>query len=271
MEITKEIFETHLPSFKCAGYEVYDKMQEPLQMLSESEEIEAKEKYCTPTLLPLLERAVCLEAAWKTVPQLDLVLTPTGFGIVSNSQTAPASKERVAALIENLRQRKSEAYDALHFELLKTDWRETTDAKYNVLDSLLWNATLWRRYGIKVNGQPVYDEEKQAQDLELSIAEDNLDALISPDLHTKLIDEQTTDPEKIEPAVALAIERARKYMACVIMHTPPRALHNIGHSLLDVIRRNIDVFPEYAGSTEYAAQTAARYANRKEDRTFFFG
>lgn len=47
---------------------------------------------------------VC-KALMNAVPSLDLVLTPNGFGIVSNSNVAPASKERVERLIESLQRR----------------------------------------------------------------------------------------------------------------------------------------------------------------------
>lgn len=45
------------------------------------------------------------KAMANAVPSLDLVLTPNGFGIVSNSNVAPASKERVERLIESLQSR----------------------------------------------------------------------------------------------------------------------------------------------------------------------
>ena len=39
------------------------------------------------------------EAFMRAVPSLDLVLTPNGFGIVSNQNVAPASRDHVAWLI----------------------------------------------------------------------------------------------------------------------------------------------------------------------------
>lgn len=51
----------------------------------------------------LLRQLVVAEAFANAVPSLDLVLTPNGFGIVSNSNIAPASKERVERLIAELR------------------------------------------------------------------------------------------------------------------------------------------------------------------------
>ena len=42
------------------------------------------------------------EAMLHAIPQLDLILTPNGFGIVSNQNIAPASKERIERLLISL-------------------------------------------------------------------------------------------------------------------------------------------------------------------------
>ena len=42
------------------------------------------------------------EAMLHAVPQLDLILTPNGFGIVSNQNVIPASKERIERLLLSL-------------------------------------------------------------------------------------------------------------------------------------------------------------------------
>ena len=42
------------------------------------------------------------EAMIHAIPQLDLILTPNGFGIVSNQNIAPASKERIERLLLSL-------------------------------------------------------------------------------------------------------------------------------------------------------------------------
>ena len=46
----------------------------------------------------LVKRIEALDGFYRAIPFLDLVLTPNGFGIVSNQNVAPASKERVASL-----------------------------------------------------------------------------------------------------------------------------------------------------------------------------
>ena len=47
-------------------------------------------------------KIIVTKAFADAVPSLDLVLTPNGFGIVSTTNIAPASKERVQRLIESL-------------------------------------------------------------------------------------------------------------------------------------------------------------------------
>ena len=53
-------------------------------------------------LLHYARMVVVAEAMLHAVPQLDLVLTPNGFGVVSNTNIAPASKERVERLLLSL-------------------------------------------------------------------------------------------------------------------------------------------------------------------------
>ena len=53
-------------------------------------------------LLHYTRMAVVAEAMLHAVPQLDWVLTPNGFGVVSNTNIAPASKERVERLLLSL-------------------------------------------------------------------------------------------------------------------------------------------------------------------------
>ena len=49
-----------------------------------------------------MTRIVALDAFRNAIPHLDLILTPNGFGIVSNTNVAPASKDRVERLISSL-------------------------------------------------------------------------------------------------------------------------------------------------------------------------
>ncbi len=63
--------------------------------------------------LELARQIVAAEAFRMAVPSLDLILTPNGFGIVSNNTVAPASKERVASLVEGLIEMRDAAIEQL--------------------------------------------------------------------------------------------------------------------------------------------------------------
>ena len=55
-----------------------------------------------PQATALARQIVVDEALLRAVPQLDLILTPNGFGIVSNQNVVPASKDRVERLLVSL-------------------------------------------------------------------------------------------------------------------------------------------------------------------------
>ena len=67
----------------------------------------------TNKLLHHARMAEVAEAMLHAIPQLDLVLTPNGFGIVSNSNVAPASKERVERLLSSLEKMRDDTLQVL--------------------------------------------------------------------------------------------------------------------------------------------------------------
>ena len=78
-----------------------------------------------------LEKLVACHAYMTAIPSLDLVLTPNGFGIVSNQTVVPASRERVAALIASLESQRDAAIEALILRLSsRSDWQQSEPGKY---------------------------------------------------------------------------------------------------------------------------------------------
>ena len=59
----------------------------------------------------LIKQLIVYHAFMLAVPSLDLVLTPNGFGIVNNSNVAPASKERVERLLAHLEAQRDTAIE----------------------------------------------------------------------------------------------------------------------------------------------------------------
>ena len=75
-------------------------------------------------LLGLVRRAISLEAFLRSIPRLDLVITEAGFGVASNQDIAPASRERISRELDAAKDRivsfliKSKVYE---------DWRGTEE------------------------------------------------------------------------------------------------------------------------------------------------
>lgn len=104
----------------------------------------------------LLCQLVVTEGFANAVPSLDLVLTPNGFGIVSNANIAPASKERVDRLIAELRSTRDRVLHLLLPKLpMLEGWLGTDQSAYfgatlfPFLDLpvfLGYTDNLWERY-----------------------------------------------------------------------------------------------------------------------------
>ena len=56
----------------------------------------------TDPLRSTATQIIAYDAFHRAIPHLDLILTPNGFGIVNNSNIAPASKERIERLMASL-------------------------------------------------------------------------------------------------------------------------------------------------------------------------
>lgn len=94
------------------------------------------------------------KAMVNAVPSLDLVLTPNGFGIVSNNNVAPASKERVERLIESLQRRCDMMITRLLTQLTRlNDWCSTGQYKW-LAETLVCNpeSSVLAVYGRKYQG-----------------------------------------------------------------------------------------------------------------------
>lgn len=268
--ITKEEFESFVPAFRSPTGEVFAKMQDSIETLAADWDSAVKEGAAVATATAKqIKRAVALRAAYLTVPELDLVLTPTGFGIVSNQNTAPASRERVDSLREELRRSASDAEDSALQALLSARQLSRPEAEVH---SLLWIPTLMRLYGVTAaDGKPVYSEEAVALRADLRTAEAHVAGLISPELLEALRAGLYADSEP-SAVRAVAIEYTRRLLAAYL---PPSSGHHgtkaLSRILLGYIRANVDFFPEYTSSQTYAAHEFQQYENQKEDTTFFFG
>ena len=125
-----EVFESVEPHFK----ESYLRLSQ--QILGEVGEAALE---TSDDLREAVIKAVCLDAFLGVVRHLDLVLTPTGFGVVANNEVSPASSSRVEALIEQCRIALIVAQDAVMSHLtVVSGWGSTLQAQQGI-QTVVWS------------------------------------------------------------------------------------------------------------------------------------
>lgn len=105
LTITKEEFESVLYVATSKHMEVFESVQPHIENATEDciEEFFGSFSTDNAKVIKCAKDYICVDAFLLVFRQLDLVLTPTGFGVVSNQTTSPASKQRVDALETQLR------------------------------------------------------------------------------------------------------------------------------------------------------------------------
>ena len=141
MEISKQEFENIVSVATSSHVEVYEKVEPHFDSAYEECKADvlgdvgtsAAEGTSRLGVTRCVKEWVAIRAFLDVFRQLDLVLTPTGFGVVSTQQMAPASKQRVDALIGHLRDSALRVHGRLLGELCRVkNWGETSQAKENI-------------------------------------------------------------------------------------------------------------------------------------------
>jgi len=156
MEISKNEFESILSVATSSQVEVYEKVKP--QFPATYEECKSDVLGVTGTaavednnhesLTVAVKQWVAIRAFLAVFRQLDLVLTPTGFGVVSTNQMAPASKQRVDALVGHLRDSELVAHGRLLVELCRlADWGTSPQALEGRLTSGVAGSTATHQRG----------------------------------------------------------------------------------------------------------------------------
>lgn len=271
--ITKDFFEQVIPSFASPTEDLFQRMQ--MFFCVAEDELKAKvgnywdTAMENETVKDVAQRAVCLMAAYAAIPHLDLVLTDTGFGVVSNPNVAPASAHRVEALKETIRQQKSTARDLFFTHLLDlTEWRNTDEAA-ELVQNLVWSPSVARQLGLSMNGHHlIFDEEYQQLLPQILVAEAELQNLISPELYKKLLDLFIKRDKPTIPYLNV-YQKARAFIAAKFNGDGMATVLMV--HLLNQLNAYADSLPEYRNSATYRAHHNEPYKNRKDDGCFFFG
>lgn len=279
-------FEKFVPSLRDGGEEIYKGIKPYLQPAYWRLKNELKVELMNNKCAPYFRRAVYATAAYNALPTLDLVATPNGFGVVSNQNIAPASKERVAALRESLRQYKSDSKDQCLERYYQEAISQTTDQKTAdgqggfeyvqispdaiLRSGVIYSATVARENGITMpDGQPVYEEEMRRLEYKLAAADMKIKKLISGKQFYYEMGAGRFG-EKLDLML-------RRLAAMYVMQADRRAVKDYENEILDFMEEPDNGTPAaqryqyyHASAQRELRQNPVRYENRKEDPTYFF-
>ena len=217
----------------------------------------------TDTLRSVTTQVIVYEAFRRALPHLDVVLTPNGFGIVSNANIAPASKERIERLLSSLLINRDAAISQLLTLLCKqSSWLATEQAEF-------FRATMFPVLKQSQSLQDYLEKREALIPIEEHIAEQFLSMELLSSLRAQVQSSHfSTDKHKHICRVLQAVE-----VDCLSNATSttisPRA-HQTLTQIVELIRSNPEDFPEWHASTTAQIYTPPVFENKKDAKAFWF-
>jgi len=212
-----------------------------------------------------LEKLVACHAYMTAIPSFDLVLTPNGFGIVSNQNVVPASRERVDALITSLESQRDAAIEALILRLSsRSDWRESSQGKYFAATMFPF-LNLCRRLAIR---EHLWDSYLQLHERLIKIENVLADTYFSQEqmqvFRTHVITQGRTASD-LESQVIRSLQSYELQLLTDIQVHP-----QCYYDLVNIIREHEDVFPAWHSSTVAELYRPKVFENKKKSSAYWF-
>ncbi len=213
-------------------------------------------------LLKTMRVFIAARALRQALPALDIILTPAGFAVHDSDQMSPASAQRTEALMRSLADTENGAVNSILDRLILVDgWKQTPAAK-KFVSSLFWKPDL-----IQV-GTPLDDYFDRLPDYKLCETILGGD-YFSHELMTALAYEAGVDPED-KPGRGVMAEHIRTVITGW-RKSGKFPAQSVVYSLLDIIKNNPGVFPEWHNSTTCRRfVNPVYYRNRQNSGGYFF-
>lgn len=210
---------------------------------------------------------VSCDAFLRRLRHFDLVLTDSGFGVVSSDHQAPASRERVNALEAQLKRRKEEAYcDILQALVQVNGWGNNPMVRH-LFPTVVYHV----REAEELTGKSdISADEWAALKRKFFDAGFKICGCTGQNFMEELIHcVMTNTPSDIQKT---AIVFVKQTMATMVVNDENKPIQKEAvRRLLDWLEDNKDSFSSYTNSKEYAARHAETYQNKKDSPVFFFG
>lgn len=268
-------FEGAVPFVGTLSEETYEyikaDMETAYEMLMERLEIpdsvlEDKKGWCD------VKDYVIYATIYAKLHSRDIVLTDTGFGVVSNDTIAPASPVRVNALKEELEYRRDFSLEHLIRMCIAThEWHESAGAK--TIESLIWSPNQVQNYCSGCaeigKGKKVTFNTVALLAPKIMAAQQTLERRWGAKLMEVML-QQTRGKvfEELGVVYRSLQEYMIRYISAAVCDLLPYA-ENMLDTIGGYIEGNINCFPEYKDSPEYEANHYESKGNTPEGKVFF--
>ena len=267
MKIDKKIFESVALSATSSTAHVFDMLQPHLEVTEQNlkSELFGTFDYASVEGLEAIAiRLVCLRTYYEQIPHLDLVLTPTGFGVVSNENMVPASADRVKELRNQVKAAYDDAYDDAILAMLGTDWVKSMSGRVHT-NSLYNTAHDLRSYACCPYAHRSDLLERLVQ---IAEAEEYIRRTISSEFFEALL--EGVRSKKLSITYSMLVHELKLAVAGWL-HGNTNVLRMKLANIVNQMEKHIDDYPEYKNSEAYKVKHFERYQNGKDDTTYFFG
>lgn len=275
ISIDKMKLEQIIPAFVNPDNQIFDLIYSYLRI--ESERVAAFIGEIQSPNVGAAENLVCFRAALRCLPQLNIVMTPNGIGVVRNNEIAPASQERVNDFRNNLRQNASEWRDILIMSMAEDPkWSSSPQAE-EIINTLIWCPTIARNNGITMrDGASVYEAEYTNLLPSIYLAEARVANIISHELldALKKYERERFVPRENYPdsykLYGTITEKAKHLIATIVMNGAETVTRELSDNLLDYIQRHEANLPEWMNSSLRKSRSL-HYENTSDSPCYFFG
>lgn len=266
INITREDFERYCPSAVMPDDVVYNRISAYFDDgMRLAQRIVGPDVPDDVETLRLATRVSVLEAYNLAIPHLDLVLTENGFGVVSNQNVAPASRDRVLRLAQQVRDSRDDAVDDLLDRLRgKEQWWEHAIA-IGAFASLVWNA----KRQLPVMGVTDAHRTKMTElRPRIDAAEELLKQYMSEDLHLEM--RMALLAGNLSADQTALLHKALLFIGAYLDGNQKMIRWHMAQ-IIEFLERHLDTFETYKTSSAHQANTFTPYSNKKDDPCYFFG
>ena len=216
----------------------------------------------------LLKQLIAYHAFMLAIPFLDLVLTPNGFGIVSNSSVAPASKERVERLIASIETQRDnvlEQYLKYTFLYFNNSYLQTSQGKY-FFATLFPNLDLCNRCGITEHRWQEYQRLREKLiTIETTLENEYFSRPQMKTFRHRILAWSYSKPETLETTV---IESIRNLEISILTDGKPHP--QTARDIVNIIRSEPTLFSDWAHSDTAKLFSPELFINKKSAGGYWF-